>query len=258
MRRIRICILSLCLLTAIAVASYAFVQGADTSVDRFVADFDNNIAHDKVAAEMVARDPAFRARVLRATADAYASGGWPAAEDKLNSLMSEKAVDVWSAEIDADDAVLVAYSRAYLQVLRRAEDQPATCRLYASGTRFSAQQFPTAKSQLVAESQAMLAAFESGQRNLDAAVAPQMPSAAAAQALLEKSTAVGVPFTAVEWAALKGASGGPGTPETDAVFCSAMIKKYANITALPESEAAQLIRYEWTRSLVQRGNWASR
>jgi hypothetical protein len=252
MRRTGIRVLALCLIVAISAAVFSFWCGADTSVDRFVADFDRNIARDQVAAAMIARDPVFRARVVRATTDAYASGGWPAAIDKLDALMVEKEPEILLAKLDADDALLVAVWRGYLETLRALRDRPAACRFYASGKRYRAPELPTAKATFAAASWAALAAFKSGQQNLDSGIVPQLPTEAVADALLEKSTELGEPFTAAEWAAL--GHGGASSTSTDTLFCAAMIKEYANVLALPEAEAVQIIRYEWGRRLAHAHN----
>jgi hypothetical protein len=45
------------------------------AVESFVAEFDRNIQNVPIAADLVAHDAEFRARVLEATKKAYANGG---------------------------------------------------------------------------------------------------------------------------------------------------------------------------------------
>ena len=218
------------------------------AVDRFVSDFDKNIGNDPVAADVIAHDPVFRGRVLDATAKAFAKGGWPAAQNALDAIMLEKQATITRAKLLADDALVVALWSRYLASLRALQDRPAACRFYQTIGRASAEEFAAARDEVQSASRAARTAYFSGVRNLAAGMAPKRPPDDTFAALLEKSTAIGQPLTAAEWAALKKDR---HADAPDALLCAASVKFYENILALPENEAAALIRGYWGAWLTE-------
>jgi hypothetical protein len=217
--------------------------------DRFVADFDQNIQQVPIAASVIARDPEFRARVVRATAEAYARGGWPAADDALDTMMLEKQPEVTWTILHADDAHVVALWSAFLAVMKRLPDKPAACRYYVSGRRARGVSFPSAQAEYRAAVAAANAAYASGARNLANRTAPHFPSLDAAAVLLERSTELGQPYSEAERRALlsRGANDGGGL--SDSLVCAASIKLFQDVLALPQADAAALIRYQWGQAI---------
>ena len=257
MCRVRIVILSACLIAAITSSGLWFWSRADASVDRFVADFDRNV-HSPVAAALFAQDPTFHARVVRLTADAYSSGGWPAAIDRFDEMMTEKLPDVFWVENHADDDLMLAYQQRVLATLHKLKDRPGACRYFATGYNYRIGSLPSAQPELEAGAAAARAAYLSGAKNIADGTGPDMPSEAEGDALLEKSTALGKPFTAAEWAALEHrGAGNPRKPPPDAMVCAAETKFFENLLTLPRSDAASLARYRtwrWISKLPQFAN----
>jgi hypothetical protein len=229
-------------------AAHAETPPDPEMVERFVAEFDRNIQNDPVAADLIAHDPQFRSRMLRVTASSYSRGGWPAADDALATLMLDKQAVVVRAKLLADDPLVVALWRRYLDSMRALQARPAACRYYHAIGRAPSTAFATARREVVEASRAAQAAYFSGRRNIAAGTAPEPPSPDALAALLDKSTALGRPLTAAEWDAIKA---GTRAAVSDAVLCAAQIKFFENILALPESEAAALIRGHWRAWLAE-------
>jgi len=253
MRRGRIGILAVCLALALLMCLLTlWPRNEATPLDGFVARFDANIAEDPVAAVVVARDPGFRARVIRATANAFANGGWPAAIDKLDGLMMEKEPEILWTKLNADEDLLVTLWRRYIDTMQALQQRPTLCRFYISGGRYRAAALPSAKAEYRAASRAAVAAFLSGDRNLKAGLAFELLSDEQADALLEKSTAAGVGYTEDEWAALHYVRGMPWRRPSDDLLCAATIKKFRNVVALAPAEAAALVRYTWGKSRATR------
>jgi hypothetical protein len=230
----------------VALAANLWWYGTDDSIDRFVADFDRNVANDPIMAAVVARDSKFRARVIAQTANAYASGGWPAANDRASQLMNEKGPEVTWAVIHAEDALVVELWRRRLATMRKLVDRPSTCRLYVAGHSANLTSYPSASREFAEARKAATAAYVAGAKRLEEGVAAALPSEVAFDELLDRSTAIGKPFTAEEWSPLRRHTRGQGGAEVvDGVYCAAMIKLYENLIAFPESEAATAIRGYW-------------
>jgi hypothetical protein len=230
-------------------------QNSPTSpIDGFVADFDRNIQNAPIEASIVARDPDFRARVISATAEAYANGGWSAANDVLDAMMLEKQPEITWTLIHADDPLVVALWQRYLDAMSRLRAKPGVCRYYVSERRGRDVSFPSARGEYRAAHAAANAAFTSGAKNLNHRTAPQLPSQDAANDLLEKSTALGKPYSEDESAALSLGKVRHEREVSDTVACAAQIKYFENILALPEPEAAALIRYQWGHGIA--AEWA--
>jgi len=230
----------------VALVANLWWYGADNSIDRFVAGFDRNVANDPIMAAVVARDSKFRDRVIGLTANAYASGGWPAANDRASQLMIEKQPEVTWAMINAEDALVVEVWRRYLDTMHKLKDRPTTCRLYVSGRGAGMSSYPSASGEYMAARRAARAAYLSGTKRLEQGIAPVLPTEAAFDELLDRSTTMGKPFTPEEWSALRRRARGQGRAEVvDAVYCPAMIKLYENLLAFPEAEAATAIRGYW-------------
>jgi hypothetical protein len=226
-------------------------QNSPTSpIDGFVADFDRNIQNAPIAASIVALDPNFRARVIRATAKAYANGGWSAATDVLDAMMLEKQPEITWTLIHADDSLVVALWQRYLDAMHRLRDKPGVCRYYVSGRRGRGVSFPSAQGEYRAVTGAANAAFASGARNLNHRTAPQLPSQDTANDLREKATVLGKPYSEDEHAALSFGNARQEREVSDSVACAAKVKYLENILALPEPEAAALIRYQWGNSIA--------
>jgi len=218
--------------------------GPDNSVDRFVADFNRNIAEDPIMADVVARDPKFRARAIGQTASAYASGGWPAARDRMSQLMVEKQPDVIWMAVHADDALIVDVWRRYLDTMKKLKDRPASCRLFVTGRSGGVSSLPAAQDEFGAATKAVKAAYLSGVKNLDRGTAPEVPSQANLDELFERYGVSGKPFSLEEWAALRRGLWGQAESD-DAAYCAAMIKFHNYVLALPAGEAADAIRAYW-------------
>jgi hypothetical protein len=252
--RMRVYILALALLTAVVALWYfgkapieATAVAANNppdpaAVERFIAEFDRNISNAPIAADLVGRDTEFRARVLQTTATAFGNGGWKAADDALSAVMGEKEQVVTWTELHADDALVVALWRRYLAVHRKLQDRPTACRYSLSGNNAGSAAFAVAEHEAIAASKAAQAAYAAGARNLASGAAPELPDADTYEALLVKLTELGKPFSAAEWAAIRG---GPRAAVPDSVFCDAQIKFDENLLLLPENEAAALIRGNW-------------
>jgi hypothetical protein len=237
----------------VALVAGLWWYGIDDSIDRFVANFDRNVANDPILAAVVARDPKFRARVIVQTANAYASGGWPAANDRASQLMIEKEPEVTWAVVNAEDALIVELWRRRLAVMRKLVDRPSTCRLYVAGRGANLTSYPSASHEFAAAREAVTAAYVSGARKLDEGVAAALPSELTFDELLDRSTGIGKPFTPGEWSALRRRERGQGGAEVvEAVYCSAAIKLYENLLSFPESEAASAIRGYWGGPLSAR------
>jgi hypothetical protein len=218
---------------------------------RFIAEFNENIQRAPIEAAVIDADPEFRSRVVQATADAYSHGGWPAADDVLDAMMREKQTQITWTMIHADNALVVALWARYGEVIKRLADKPAACRYYTSGNRGRSVSFPSAQAEYLAASAAAAAAFKSGSTNLAGGNVPEIPSEAVANWLFEKSTTIGASYTEDEWTAL-GHRRAPRREVSDSVACAAHIKFYDNLSTLSETEAAQLIRYQWGRSIENR------
>jgi hypothetical protein len=161
----------------------------------------------------------------------------------LKALMREKQSQVTWTLIHADDTQLLALWRSYRDIAEQLGDKPAACRYYASGGGESVSKTDETTASYAAE----IAAYQSGAANLASGKGPALPSPEMADLLLEKSTAIGKPYSEAEWAALnRGYS--PNHAPSDTVACGAYIKLYQNMLRLPDPEAAQLIRYH-------RGGW---
>ena len=221
-------------------------------VERFVADFDRNIQNVPIAAEIIAHDAAFRKRVIRATAKAYEAGGWNAADDALDAIMIEKQPEVTWTLIHADDHLVVTLWERYLDTMRRLSDKPAACAYYLSGEQAGGVSFPSAGKEYHRVHPASLAAYKSGAANLKAGTAPDLPSEDVVNALLEKSTALGKPYSEAEMIAWTRERAGLAPGLSDAAICARAIKIYGNILALPEADAAALICYVWGTPLAAR------
>ena len=162
----------------VALAANLWWYGIDELIDGFVANFDRNVANDPIMAAVVARDPKFRARVIAQTANAYASGGWPAANDRASQLMVEKQPEVTWAMIHAEDALVVEVWRRYLDTMHKLEDRPTTCRLYVAGRGGGLSPFPSASREYTAARKAARAAYLSGAKRLEDGVAETLPARA--------------------------------------------------------------------------------
>lgn len=227
------------IVVAVFLGTFAWAYGMTTR-SHFVAQFDHNMQNAPIQAAIVADDPEFRARVLQATADAYANGGWKAANDMLSAMMREKESQITWAVIHADDDLVLALWRSYSDAEHQLADKPAACRLYATGNGSSLPITDQTRKSYTLK----IAAFRSGRANLASGRAPALPSQEVADELLEKSTDIGTPYSKAEWAALDPKHTSKQAA-SDAVVCSAYTKYDDNMLRLPEPEAAQLIRYRW-------------
>jgi hypothetical protein len=254
----RALIIALVLLTkavAIAAIVWAFGGPGDNapdakSIDSFVAEFDRNIQNVPIAADLVAHDAKLRAHVLEVTKKAFANGGWKAADDALTTLMRDKEPQVTWAKLHADDSLLLALWRRYLDATRGLRATPAACRYYQSGMGGNSLSFPSIQNELKAASRAAQAAYFSGARNLAAGTAPEIPPPDVVNTLLAKAEAGGKRLTEAEWDAVNRGAYGAGPDE---LFCAASIKFDENILALPGYEAVAAIRGYWGRWIVEQG-----
>lgn len=240
---------SICLALGILIGVFLVtaLQSSGYTRDQFVAEFDKNIKRVPIAADVVEHDRDFRARVIAATWEAYSRGDWPAADDALDAMMLAKQPNITWTIIHADDAQLVALWKSYLAVMRRLHDKPATCGYYVSGRRGRGISFPSAETEYRAASAAAYTAYASGERNLARGTAPSLPSPDDAATLLERSTEVGQPYSEVERRALASADTDHVGDSSGALSCAASIKLFENVLALPQADAAAIIRYRWGR-----------
>ncbi len=163
-------------------------------------------------------------------------------------MMLEKQPVVTQAKLLADDALVVALWSRYLASMRALHDRPSACRHYHTVGQASSTEFVAARREIEAASRAARTAYFSGLHNLAAGTAPKSPSPDTLAALLEKSTALGQPLTMAEWTVIKA---GGRTAASDTLLCAANVKLFENILALPEGEAAALIRGYWGAWLLE-------
>jgi hypothetical protein len=213
----------------------------------FIATFDEHLKRAPVEAAIIEADPVLREQVLRATADAFATGGWDAANDELHTLMSAKAQQIeWTYIVLADDQSLLAVWRAYRDVGKALAANPAACRSYlADGGRA-----PPNTQGLKSAADQKAAAYRSGAANLVKGMAPIFPSDQVARALFDRAMASGPTFSVAEWNVVTHKTAGLPNPP-DAVVCAAQIKFFDKILSLPDRDAAQLIRYEWGPAIAR-------
>jgi hypothetical protein len=214
----------------------------------YIATFDEHLKGAPVEAAIIEADPALRARVLRATADAFAAGGWDAANDALSALMSDKQSDIaWAYIFNADDQFVVGVWRAYRDVGKVLAGNPKVCRSYLSDGGDAPPDIASVKLAAVRKA----AAYRSGVANLTRGMAATIPSDQTARSLYDRAMASGAPFSATEWNVVAPQAGKlPGAP--DAVVCAAKIKFFDKILSLPDHDAAQLIRYKWAKPFARK------
>jgi hypothetical protein len=213
-----------------------------TTKEFFIATFDVHLKRAPVEAAIIEADPVLRAQVLRVTADAFAMGGWDAANDALNGLMDAREAEInWTYVVLADDRSVVALWRAYRDVGKAlADSSPKTCRSYLNDGGDA----PSGSPGLKTASDRKAAAYRSGSANLVKGMAPVFPSNETARSLYDRAMALGSPFSVAEWNVIvHQAAKSPDTPNE--IVCTARIKFFDKILSLPEHDAAQLIRYEW-------------
>jgi hypothetical protein len=211
-----------------------------TTKEFFIATFDEHLKRVPEDAAIIEADPAFREQVLRATADAFAAGGWDAANDELNALMGAKQPEITWAYVHADDRSILGLWRAYRDVGKALAGNSRACRSYLNDGGNAPHDLASVKLSIVRKA----AAYRSGAANLANGMAPIIPSAQIARSLFDRAMASGTGYSVDEWNVVAhGAGTLRNTP--DVVVCSARIKFFDKILSLPEHDAAELIRYEW-------------
>ena len=225
-----------------------------TTKGYYVAAFDENLKGAPVEAAIIEADPVLRERVLRATSEAFAAGGWNAANDALQALMSAKQREItWTYVVHADDRFVLALWRAYRDVGKALASDPTACRSYLNDGGSAPPHLDVVKSSAAQEA----AAYRSGAANMVNGTAPIIPSDQIARSLFDRATAIGAPYSVAEWNVVAHrAAELRSTP--DAVVCAARIKFFDKILSLPDHDAAQLIRYEWGRPIARKFSSNSR
>jgi hypothetical protein len=220
----------------------------------YIATFDEHLKRAPVEAAIIEADPVLREQVLRATAEAFATGGWDAANDEMSRLMSAKEQQIeWTYIVLADDQSLLGVWRAYRDVGRALAVNPAACRSYINNGGRAPPGTPGVK---LADAR-KADAYRSGLANLVKGMAPIFPSDQVARSLFDRAMAMGSPFSIAEWNVIvHQAAQSPDTP--DAVVCASRTKFFDKILGLPDRDAAQLIRYEWGPPMARQFNANSR
>jgi hypothetical protein len=214
----------------------------------YIATFDEHLQRVPVEAAIMRSDPGLHDKVVRATSEAFATGGWDASSDALYALMGDKRSEItWTYVFNADDQFLPPLWSTYRDVGKALAGDPAACRSYLNGRGSAPPDLPGVK---LATTQ-KAAAYKAGIANLANGKGPGIPSDQVGWPLYDRAMAIGVPYSADEWNFI--AQKARDTRDTpDAVACAARIKFFDKVLSLPDHDAAQLIRWYWATPIVRK------
>lgn len=214
----------------VALAVVGVISAGLLRTSEFERSFDQNLQHYEMAASMASRDPDLKEILLRRTEAAFERGGWRAANTELRiSLVTE-------VEIYADDAHINALSRAGLDLMRRLQSRPASCKAYLLAGA-EPDELPDAQPELTVLAFANRNAARDGfaRRNGSSPIPEDDVAIAALLRDLDRGPAVGL--TEAELQARAKYLDGDA-----ALLCSAAIKQAQNMLAMDSHASATLGR----------------
>lgn len=179
-----------------------------------------------LVADIMGRDPALHAAMLRESKAAYDRGGWSAASARFQQLRYELI------QVYADDGPTIACAAARAAATRSLLNRPASCRAFMAGDNSDGAAMDAERSVGAACDDAL----QNAERRRQAGAKLSVMPADAYRAAVLKTFASPDPLSTEERTAFL------STSADDRLYCRAVVKLEENALAQPPEQAARFLR----------------